>query len=176
MDLIERVARAICAKTNTAMEGVTEVVFDDPDGEFKAWVQGQGYVEPRKRWTLYTDRAKAAIEAIDQAISDYDDAETMSSWGWFKGASMGNNVGRDEMSDIETGTPDRITEVLARAWLVCDPNRSGTDPDALRSGDLMQPGAETAGKPNWHWFIPRAEALRDFLSDNGLVIRPKERP
>lgn len=75
------------------------------------------------------------------------------------------------MSDIETGTNDRINEVLARAWIVCDPNRGGMGgPD-----DLIDnlPGSELQGKPRWHWFIPRAEALRDFLSDNGLVIRPK---
>jgi hypothetical protein len=66
---------------------------------------------------------------------------------------------------------DRITEVLARAWLTCDPNRYGTDPDDPIS---HLPGSESQGQPQWTWFIPRAEAMRDFLSDNGLVIRPKE--
>lgn len=78
-----------------------------------------------------------------------------------------------KLEEIETGTSDYITEVLARAWILCDPNRSGLNPDALN--DRLGPGATLAGKPNWHWFIPRAEALRDFLSDNGLVIRPKEK-
>jgi hypothetical protein len=70
---------------------------------------------------------------------------------------------------MENGMNDRITEVLARAWIVCDPNRTGTDPDALR-----ETGVETKGRPHWEWFVPRAKAMRDFLSDNGLVIRPKE--
>jgi hypothetical protein len=73
---------------------------------------------------------------------------------------------------METGTKDRITEILARAWIECDPNRGDTDPDELRVGNS---DAETTGHPNWHWFIPRAEALRDYLSEHGLVIRPKER-
>lgn len=78
------------------------------------------------------------------------------------------------MSEIETGTNDPITELLARAWIVCDPNRSGTDPDAIETGERMQPGAELVGKPKWHWFIPRAEALRDFLADHGYVLRRKD--
>lgn len=76
------------------------------------------------------------------------------------------------MSSAKTGTRDRITEVLARAWLVCDPNRQPSDPDAI--DQFAQPGSDYVGKPRWHWFIPRAEAMRDFLSENGLVIRPKE--
>ncbi len=76
------------------------------------------------------------------------------------------------MSD--TGTPDRITEVLAKAWILCDPNRGGIDPDAPDHGSGVMPAARNyVGKPRWHWFVPRAKALRDYLSDNGLVIRPK---
>jgi hypothetical protein len=75
-----------------------------------------------------------------------------------------------ELKPQDEGTSDRITEVLARAWIVCDPNRGG-DPDAPI--DHLGPGSTLNGKPRWHWFLPRAEALRDFLSDNGLVIRPK---
>jgi hypothetical protein len=74
------------------------------------------------------------------------------------------------MSEIETGTPDFITEILARAWIACDPNRGGSDPDAPIN---LGPSSDLNGKPHWHWFIPRAEALRDFLSDRGLAIRPK---
>lgn len=77
------------------------------------------------------------------------------------------------MSDIDTGTSDRITEVLAKAWIVCDPNRQPMDPDGPCEG--LRPESDYHGKPNWHWFIDRAEAMRDYLSDNGLVIRPKER-
>ena len=70
---------------------------------------------------------------------------------------------------------DRINELLARAWIVCDPNRVGVDPDAIEQGEHMSPGAETIGKPKWNWYLPRAEAMRDFLSEHGFVIRPKER-
>jgi hypothetical protein len=77
--------------------------------------------------------------------------------------------------DIETGTHDRIIEVLAKAWLVCDPNRMCRDPEAPDEAFGMGPGNDYQGKPRWHWFIPRAEATRDYLADNGLVIRPKER-
>jgi hypothetical protein len=75
----------------------------------------------------------------------------------------------------ETGTRDRITEVLAKAWLVCDPNRGCVDPDAVDPGLGMGPGNSYEGKPRWHWFIDRAEAMRDYLSENGLVIRPKDK-
>lgn len=77
-----------------------------------------------------------------------------------------------EGSTVTTGTDDRITEILAKAWLVCDPNRGCSDPDEPDSH--WTPPHELAGKPRWHWFIPRAEALRDYLSDNGLVVRKKE--
>jgi hypothetical protein len=70
----------------------------------------------------------------------------------------------------QTKMVDRITEVVARAWIECDPNRSDVNPDALIN---VGPPSDMNGQPNWHWFIPRAEALRDYLSDNGLVIRPK---
>lgn len=66
------------------------------------------------------------------------------------------------------GMNDHINEVLAKAWIVCDPNRHPNDPQEPITID----GKEC---PRWVWFLPRAEAMRDFLSDNGLVIRPKER-
>jgi hypothetical protein len=78
------------------------------------------------------------------------------------------------MTQEETGTADHITEVLAKAWLVCDPNRGCVDPEVPDPALGMQPGNDYAGKPRWHWFVARAEAMRDYLSENGLVIRPKE--
>lgn len=74
--------------------------------------------------------------------------------------------------------PDRITELLARAWLMCDPNRQPAEPDRIMSAerDHLQPGSELIGKPCWEWFVPRAQEMRDFLSENGYVIRPKEKP
>jgi len=79
--------------------------------------------------------------------------------------------------DDHTGTSDRIVEVLARAWIECDPNRkaSGMSADDIEDGQFMGKGSDYIGKPKWHWFIPRAKALRDYLNDNGLVIRPKQK-
>lgn len=71
-----------------------------------------------------------------------------------------------------------VTELLARAWIQCDPNRNGINPDELigqscSSGIDMETVCEDTpltGKPNWHWFIPRAEALVKHLSDNGYAV------
>lgn len=77
------------------------------------------------------------------------------------------------MSDI-----DQVTEILARAWIACDPNRGGIDPDAI-IGQSCQGGTGQESictdtpltwKPEWHWFIPRAEALQRYLAENGLTI------
>ena len=59
-------------------------------------------------------------------------------------------------------------EALARGWMVCDPNRGGSDPDEIDhniSGDLK-------GKPRWHWFIPRAEAMEAHLLKCGWKLVP----
>jgi hypothetical protein len=70
---------------------------------------------------------------------------------------------------------DRIVETLARAWMVCDPNRGAHEPGRGPDDPITDlPGSELQGQPHWHWFVPRAEALRDFLNDNGFVIRPKQ--
>lgn len=83
---------------------------------------------------------------------------------------------------------DEVTEVLARGWIECDPNRGGepgsgfhpddTIPPSYRGGSHEEsqrlPDTELTGKPVWHWFIPRADALRDWLDQNGLEIRPKK--
>lgn len=70
---------------------------------------------------------------------------------------------------------DRISEILARAWIECDPNRGGTEPGWRPDDPITDlPGSELQGHPRWEWFVPRAEALRDYLSDHGFVIRPKE--
>ena len=59
-------------------------------------------------------------------------------------------------------------EILAKAWIECDPNRQPADPD----DPLVFPGSDLHGKPKWHWFIPRAEALEEYLSKHGLEIVP----
>jgi hypothetical protein len=74
-----------------------------------------------------------------------------------------------------------ITEILSRAWIKCDPNRGGMDPDAT-IGQSCTGGTDTesvcedtplTGKPEWHWFIPRAEALQAFLEEHGYEIKAK---
>lgn len=55
-------------------------------------------------------------------------------------------------------------EVLARMWLVVDPNRS-RDPDEI--GNMY---GEYKDKPNWEWFKPRAEGSIEFLKKNGYRL------
>ena len=75
--------------------------------------------------------------------------------------------------------PDAMTEMLARMWMTCDPNRGGIDPDeklpmTVCSGGSDLPTIEhpnpLGGKPHWHWFIPRAEATKRFLKERGYQI------
>lgn len=78
---------------------------------------------------------------------------------------------------------ENLTEVLARAWIHCDPNRGGTDPDAIigqscsggSDQETVSEDTSLTGQPEWKWFVPRAEALQDYLDKNGFEIRPKER-
>ena len=71
-----------------------------------------------------------------------------------------------------------VTEILARAWIACDPNRAGADPDEI-IGQSCEGGTgqesrcydtPLTGRPQWHWFIPRAEALKTFLQENGIQL------
>lgn len=55
------------------------------------------------------------------------------------------------MAQEETGTPDRITEILAKAWIVCDPNRGCSDPDAPDPGLGMRTANNYVGKPRWYF-------------------------
>jgi hypothetical protein len=72
------------------------------------------------------------------------------------------------------------TEMLARMWMKCDPNRGGSDPDeimpdTLASGGTGIPTVEApnplAGQPRWKWFVPRAEASIKFLRENGYELK-----
>lgn len=91
----------------------------------------------------------------------------------------------------DCGAPMDKAEVLARAWVECDPNRAGNTPgsgfhpdDIIgQSGGASSLGSDSSivkephdtpltGKPRWHWFIPRAEALEAFLFQNGYEIKP----
>lgn len=58
------------------------------------------------------------------------------------------------------------TELLARMWIECDPNRGGPgcEPDAPHT---FADGRE--GK-RWEWFVPRAEATQEFLAKHGLKL------
>ena len=66
------------------------------------------------------------------------------------------------------------TELLARAWIECDPNRdSSTADDPIgpmsdSNGNVRT--TELTGEPRWHWFIPRAEALQGYLASHGFKI------
>ncbi len=75
MDLVERVARAICKTTNLAMEGVTEACYGEPDRMYMRIVKGQRELVPTPSWKLYVKQAEAAIEAVESAMNEYDDAE-----------------------------------------------------------------------------------------------------
>jgi hypothetical protein len=81
-------------------------------------------------------------------------------------------------------------EVLCRAWIECDPNRH-VDPDEIMGGWKDEEikdaagnvigavasgvGPDLAGKPRWHWFLPRAVALEEYLERHGFVIVRAER-
>lgn len=61
-------------------------------------------------------------------------------------------------------------EVLARAWIECDPNRYPANPDEPMpemSGDLHN-------APRWKWFVPRAEALVEYLAERGLEVAARD--
>lgn len=80
-------------------------------------------------------------------------------------------------------------EMLARMWIECDPNRSlgaepgsGFHPDDIigprytgsSDGESQRlPDTDLTGKPNWHWFVPRAEATQRYLAERGFAIGPK---
>ncbi len=48
---------------------------------------------------------------------------------------------------------EKLNEVLARAWMVCDPNRQPCDPDELNF--RVGKGSEFYGQPEWKWFVPQ---------------------
>lgn len=57
------------------------------------------------------------------------------------------------------------TEMLARMWIECDPNRGGVD--AEETITMFEPTREV---PHWHWFIPRAEATVKYLEKHGYML------
>lgn len=57
-------------------------------------------------------------------------------------------------------------ELLARMWLVCDPNRQPSNPDEL----IEHEGSSYNGKPHWTWFEHRAESSLEFFSQHGFKL------
>ena len=76
-------------------------------------------------------------------------------------------------------TKERQIEILARMWMVCDPNRGGSNPDEIMPMQTAEGGTDRettfsrnplGGQPRWKWFVPRAEATLAFLEKNGLEL------
>lgn len=64
-----------------------------------------------------------------------------------------------------------ITEVLARMWIDCDPNRE------RGSGDqdiTLHESGKTRHTKRWEWFTPRADASLEYLDRHGFKIVPKD--
>lgn len=60
------------------------------------------------------------------------------------------------------------TEILAMAWLMCDPNRQPAAPE----DPIDNPNGTMNGLPYWNWFVPRAEEIKKFLLENGYSVAP----
>jgi hypothetical protein len=74
------------------------------------------------------------------------------------------------MTEDEAKMTDKL-EILARAWIECDPNRQPADPDEI----MTQMSGELKDQPRWRWFMPRAVALEEYLERHGFVIVRAER-
>jgi hypothetical protein len=77
---------------------------------------------------------------------------------------------------------DKVIETLARMWMLCDPNRCGSNPDEPMpmtfssggsDGQIEERQSEIGGQPRWMWFVPRAEASLAYLNKQGLELRLK---
>ncbi len=73
---------------------------------------------------------------------------------------------RDEIENI---TPQM--EMLARMWIVCDPNR---DRDSQDQPEALHVDGEPEAHPRWMWFLPRAQASAKFIEACGFRIVPVE--
>ena len=66
---------------------------------------------------------------------------------------------------MKTKEDKTLLQVLARAWIECDPNRGG-DQDEL----MLDMSNKLKNKPRWMWFLPRAKSLKKYLKKNGYEI------
>lgn len=66
---------------------------------------------------------------------------------------------------------DRL-EMLSRMWIACDPNRAGGEPGSgFHPDDVMSDASgDLKDQPRWKWFVPRAEAAIQFLTDHGYEL------
>ncbi len=83
-EMVERVARAICASTDITMAGGIETVMDNPD--FIIPANSRADRKPLARWRLYVPQARAAIEAMREPTDLMDKA------GRFYGGSESRDV------------------------------------------------------------------------------------
>lgn len=67
-------------------------------------------------------------------------------------------------------------EVLARAWIDCDPNRQGGKPGSGDHPDDIMTGAsdDLKDQPRWKWFVPRADAFEAYLDKHGFEVVAKQ--
>lgn len=70
------------------------------------------------------------------------------------------------MVGAEMATEMTEAEMLARMWIECDPNRMPLDPDE----PIDIEGGTMNGLPNWHWFMPRAQASIAFFEKHGYKL------
>lgn len=57
------------------------------------------------------------------------------------------------------------TEMLARMWIECDPNRLPALADEIIT--MHNPERKV---PRWHWFTARADATQEFLAKHGYKL------
>ena len=64
---------------------------------------------------------------------------------------------------------DAQTELLARMWIECDPNRGPPEPDRVEPLGTDANGLPEM-HPRWHWFLPRARASLEYFAERGFTL------
>lgn len=75
----------------------------------------------------------------------------------------------------EVVADDKLVEVFARMWIMCDPNRAGHE-EGYRPDDIVTMYGPERQVPRWHWFVPRAEASIKFLKESGVNLGQPANP